>query len=276
MKPVKPKRHRAIDGVSATAANCATDPRALDIVVDTGTVEADFAHWPQVGGITAFTSIDFPGALAAVLYCQGCPWRCRYCHNPELLPPRSKARHTWPAILKLLHRRQGLLDAVVFSGGEPLIQPGLAQAVDAVRGLGFKAGLHSGGCVPQRLEEIVARLDWVGLDVKALPQHYPAITQTVKARDAVWDSLDILLASGIEFECRTTVFWSLTPAAEVLELGRLLSARGVRSYAIQIGQTRQCLDPELMACENRIDSQAAAVLTELEGLFEHFSVRGAG
>jgi len=82
----------------------------------------------RVGGMTPLTSIDFPGRLAAVLYLQGCPWRCGYCHNPELLPARGQGGVAWAQAEAFLHRRVGLLDAVVFSGGEPTSQAALPIA----------------------------------------------------------------------------------------------------------------------------------------------------
>ena len=95
------------------------------------------AHTLRIGGITPLTTIDFPGRLAAVLYCQGCPWRCSYCHNPELLDATTPAEMDWPQALAFLRKRQGLLDGVVFSGGEPTLQAGLPQALEQVRALGF-------------------------------------------------------------------------------------------------------------------------------------------
>ena len=65
----------------------------------------------QIGGLTPLTSTDFPGCLSAVVFCQGCPWRCAYCHNPHLQPARGAAMVGWPSILARLVRRRGLLDA---------------------------------------------------------------------------------------------------------------------------------------------------------------------
>ena len=114
--------------------------------------------------------------LAAVVFCQGCPWRCGYCHNPGLIPPQGEHEVRWESVLEFLQRRRDLLDGVVFSGGEPTLQSGLDDAIRDVRALGFKIGLHTGGMYPQRLESILQRVDWVGMDVKApfpgLRPHY--------------------------------------------------------------------------------------------------------
>ena len=93
----------------------------------------------RVGGLVPFTTTDYPGKLAAVVFAQGCPWRCGYCHNPHLLAPRGGAELAWDGVLDWLDRRQGLLDAVVFSGGEATAQAALAGAVHAVRAKGFRA-----------------------------------------------------------------------------------------------------------------------------------------
>lgn len=99
----------------------------------------------RVGGMVPLTTLDYPGQLACVLFCQGCAWRCRYCHNPQLIPPRGSEEVDWCRVLAFLQRRQDLLDAVVFSGGEPTLQDGLAPAMEEVRQMGFRIGLHKIG-----------------------------------------------------------------------------------------------------------------------------------
>ena len=98
----------------------------------------------RVGGITPFTTIDYPGELAAVLFCQGCPWRCRYCHNGHLLEADDTTLIDWSAVTGFLERRRGLLDAVVFSGGEPTAQRALADAIRKVSlGRGYDPAEHT-------------------------------------------------------------------------------------------------------------------------------------
>ena len=91
----------------------------------------------RVGGLTPLSATDWPGQLSAVVFCQGCPWRCSYCHNPHLLAFRGAGEISWQDVLAFLGRRAGLLDAVVFSGGEPLAQHALADAMRAVKRMGF-------------------------------------------------------------------------------------------------------------------------------------------
>lgn len=159
----------------------------------------------SVGGLQPFTTIDFPGCLSAVIFCQGCQWRCTYCHNVHL---QAFAAGTvpWEEIQTFLESRRGLLDAVVFSGGEPTAQSALPAAIREIRGMGFRAGLHTAGMYPDRLSAILPDLDWVGFDVKAPFDHrYDQLTQREAVSPAVKESLCRLLASGVDYQIRTTL-----------------------------------------------------------------------
>jgi pyruvate formate lyase activating enzyme len=176
----------------------------------------------RIGALTPLTSIDYPGELAAVVFCQGCPWRCRYCQNPELLPARGEQELPWPQLLVFLERRRGLLDAVVFSGGEPTLQADLGAALLQLKDLGFKLGLHSAGCYPERLERLLPTLDWVGLDLKAPEDDYARITGVPGSGAPAWDSARRLVASGVAHEIRITVHQDLLSVGQVaLMLERL-------------------------------------------------------
>ncbi|WP_455275335.1 anaerobic ribonucleoside-triphosphate reductase activating protein [Ralstonia thomasii] len=186
---------------------------------------------PAIGGLTPFSSVDWPGHLAAVVFIAGCPWRCHYCHNPHL---QTRARTLdWDDVLAFLQRRQGLLDAVVFSGGEPLSEPRLPQLMHAVRSLGFKVGLHTGGIYPAHLADALPLVDWVGLDIKTTAPRYDALTGRRGSAAPVDACLDLLLRSGCVFECRTTWHPSWLPEPQLLALAQDLSTRGVKHYAIQ-------------------------------------------
>ncbi|MDE2146496.1 MAG: anaerobic ribonucleoside-triphosphate reductase activating protein [Burkholderiales bacterium] len=216
-----------------------------------------------MGGLTRFTSLDFPGRLAAVVFVQGCPWRCVYCHNPHLQPRAGAAGPPWPDVLAWLGQRRGLLDGVVFSGGEPTADPALARVVADVRALGYEVGLHSAGLYPARLQALLPRLDWVGLDVKAAlgaggrpdrtgsahAQPYARITGVAASAAPVQRSLQALLqhralrGSGFGYECRTTVHPALHSEAELLRLAEELAAAGVEHWVLQIARTQGVRQP---------------------------------
>ena len=138
----------------------------------------------RVGGLARWSSCDWPGQLVATVFLQGCPWRCRYCHNPHLLPVHGDGEIAWPQVLAFLETRRDLLDGVVFSGGEPLIQAALPEAMGAVRALGFGVGLHTSGAAPERLKAVLPLVDWVGFDVKAPFADYARITGVAGSGEA--------------------------------------------------------------------------------------------
>jgi pyruvate formate lyase activating enzyme len=226
----------------------------------------------RVGGLTPLSTTDWPGMLAAVVFCQGCPWRCRYCHNPGLIPARGDNAIPRGDVLDLLRRRRGLLDGVVFSGGEPTLQAGLPDAMREVRALGFGVGLHTGGMYPDKLEAVLPLVDWVGLDVKAPFADYARITGVAGSGGRAVAGLQRILGSGVAHEVRTTVHPALLADAEVAGLARDLAARGVKRYVIQAFRSQGCTDEALRrsAVRERPLHDAA---DELAALFAEFSVR---
>jgi len=201
----------------------------------------------RIGGFEKLSTVDWPGQLAAVVFCQGCAWRCVYCHNPHLIPfATNEEAISWRAITRWLETRRGLLDGVVFSGGEPTLQPGLAAAMEEARALGFAIGLHTGGPVPEHLARVLPFTDWVGFDFKAPFDRYVRVTghdQGSRARE----SLRLLHAERVAYEVRTTWHPRLLAPADLAEMAQTLPRMGVVEWVIQRFRANGCDDPELMA-----------------------------
>ena len=139
----------------------------------------------------------------------------------------------WAQAEAFLHRRVGLLDAVVFSGGEPTSQAALPDAIAQVKAMGYQVGLHTGGMYPARLRQLLPQLDWIGLDIKAPDAHYDAVTGRRDSARPVGEALEAVLASGVAYECRTTWHPGLFPLPALYGLAEDLFARGVRHWALQ-------------------------------------------
>jgi len=224
-----------------------------------------------VGGLTPLTTIDFPGELAAVLFLQGCPWRCGYCQNAGLLARKSADTLAWAEIIGLLQKRRGLLDAVVFSGGEPTLQPGLEMAIRQVKAMGFKTGLHTAGIYPERLRKILPLLDWVGMDIKAAATDYPSITGVSNSAQRAWKSARLIIDSGVAHEFRTTVHPDMLNQQQLEALTDELSSLGVQNLVIQDCRTGYCLD--LCRQHPQRERLPNAVYQQLGAKFSQFSLR---
>ena len=227
-----------------------------------------------VAGITPFTTIDFPGRLAGVFYLQGCPWRCRYCYNSEFWPlPQVGRSVTIEKILEFLSARKGHLDGIVFSGGEPTIHERLPVWMRAVKEFGFEVGLHTGGLNPGRLEDVLPLCSWVGMDIKAPFRLYEKVTQVAASGTSARRSAELLLASGVLYEFRTTYHSGVLSEDDVHEIARELASMGCRHYTLQMFRAEHCPDKDLR--ESSVPSVGISVQLRktLQDLFLNFKIR---
>lgn len=187
----------------------------------------------QIGGLVSFTTIDYPGKLAAVLFLVGCPLRCTYCSNPHLLSP-GDGEYDTERVFEWLKSRMGKLEAVVFSGGEALMQgDATIDYMRRVRALGFKIGLHTNGFYPDTLERAIDVIDWIGLDFKATCERYPDLTGQHIAYNNMIRSLDIWQGTNKPFEVRITCDPRYVDKNALTEITEILSAKKVQNIAIQ-------------------------------------------
>lgn len=223
----------------------------------------------RIGGITPFSTVDWPGKLACVAFLAGCPWRCPYCQN-HALQSFDAAPQTEEDLFAFLETRRGLLDGVVFSGGEPLAQGATVDAAARARELGFAVGLHTCGAYPERLREALPHLDWVALDVKAPWDAYERVTRMAGSGRLARESLELVLESGVELETRTTWHPALLSPADIAAIAHDLAARGVRCWAVQayrhVGTTGELPDETVYPSD---------VPPELPGLFARYEFRRA-
>lgn len=199
----------------------------------------------RLGGLTPLSTTDYPGRLSAVLFLQGCGWACVYCHNQHLRPAGTAPAASWADAKAFLRRRVGLLDAVVFSGGEPTLQDALPAAMAEVRALGFRVGLHTAGPSPERLAAALPHADWVGFDVKAPFGDYERITEVPGSGEKAKASLRLLIDSGVDHECRTTVHPDLFRPRELSTLSAELLEMGARRHVLQGFRPDGCRDAAL-------------------------------
>lgn len=225
----------------------------------------------RIGGVTRFSATDYPENFSAVIFLQGCPWRCGYCHNTHLQIRKHKPRFDWADIKQWLLQRQGLIDAVVFSGGEPCVDPALPQAITDVKKMGFKVGLHTAGIYPKRLMSLLPRLDWVGLDIKAPFDLYEKITGIVHSGKPAKISAQAILAQGVPYEFRTTLHSALLPETELLELAHTMSHLGVQHYTWQLFQSRGCTHIKLKQT-SQAEYPSTALIEQVSTMFSSFKL----
>ncbi len=154
--------------------------------------------------LTPFTLLDYPHKTACILWFAGCNMRCSYCYNPDIV--LGKGTISAEQVFSFLEKRKGLLDGVVFSGGECTLHPTLIPMIREIKDMGFLIKIDTNGTNPKVLQKLIQEnlIDYVALDFKALPLSFEKITQL----DSFYhfeESLQLLLESKIEFEVRTTI-----------------------------------------------------------------------
>ena len=189
----------------------------------------------RILGLQKLSLLDFPGKVAATVFTGGCNLRCPFCHNaPLVLPGRGTSALDAGGVLDFLASRRGLLDGVVLSGGEPLLQPDAADFLAEVKAMGFSVKLDTNGCHPDALADILDRrlADYVAMDIKNSLEKYPW-TVGVPGFDTapVERSARLLMEGPADYEFRTTLVRPFHEVGDMETIGRWL--RGARRYYLQ-------------------------------------------
>lgn len=161
----------------------------------------------RIGGMTPCSLGDFPGRIAAVVFTQGCDWRCPWCHNPALVYPARFAPALPEAeVWARLERARGRLDGVVVSGGEPTLQPDLAEFFAKLRARDFATKLDTNGSRPAVVRGLLdaGLLDFVAMDVKAPWPRHDEATGVRTDTAALAETITLLRESGVAHQLRTT------------------------------------------------------------------------
>jgi pyruvate formate lyase activating enzyme len=200
-----------------------------------------------IGGFQKFSLIDYPGKTAAIIFTQGCNFKCPYCHNPELVDPSFYATPlSEENITDFLKARSGRLQGVSISGGEPTIQKDLALFLKGIKSLGYSVKLDTNGSNPEMLQKIIREglADFIAMDVKSPFLSYEKIVRTSVDIGAIQKSIQLIISSDIEHEFRTTYFSPLLGAREMEGIAEHI--RGCKKWVIQSFMPSKTLDPSAL------------------------------
>lgn len=185
----------------------------------------------EIYGFQSLTLLDYPGCLAATIFTGGCNFRCPFCQNKDLLHPEEPI--PGEEIFAVLKKRRRMLDGVCVTGGEPTLQPDLAEFLAEVRSLGYRIKLDTNGSRPEVLRQLAEKglLDYVAMDIKNSPAKYAATCGRLPSFDAVKESVDFLMRGSLDYEFRTTVMPELHTETEMREIGAWIA--GAPRYFLQ-------------------------------------------
>ena len=172
----------------------------------------------KISGLMKLTLLDFPGHVACTVFLAGCNFRCPFCHNGSLVRG-GDIEISREELMSFLKKRQGVLDGVCITGGEPLLYPEVKELMRDVKALGYQVKLDTNGSRPERLGEILSEglADYVAMDIKSSQSAYGLACGTDVNIDDVKKSVEIIKSSGVEHEFRTTVVKGIHTAADIAE-----------------------------------------------------------
>ncbi|MCK5492540.1 MAG: anaerobic ribonucleoside-triphosphate reductase activating protein [Candidatus Omnitrophica bacterium] len=180
----------------------------------------------KIVGFEKSSLIDYPGKISAVVFTQGCNFRCSYCHNPQLVYPHLFTQLlSIDGIFEFLEIRKKLLDAVTISGGEPTLQRGLIPFIEKIKNMGFLVKLDTNGSMPDILKEILTNglIDFVAMDIKAPFEKYDRVCDVGVCIIKIKESIRMIEASGISFQFRTTYDTDLLEDRDLQEIRSFLN-----------------------------------------------------
>ncbi len=227
-----------------------------------------------IGGFQRFSLIEYPGKICAIVFTQSCNFRCPYCQNPELVDP-ERFSNAIPEedIFAFLETRQGKLDAVAITGGEPTLQPDLIDFISKLKSMNYLILLETNGSKPEIISELIELkiVDYLAMDVKAPLAKYREITRSNVDTAKINDSIAVITHSGLDYEFRTTVLKSQLGKADILEIGKLI--RGSRRYVLQKFVPANVLDTKIIDALYYTDNDLECLRDAVKGYVAECVVR---
>ncbi len=220
----------------------------------------------KIGGLQKLSLIDYPEKISAVIFTQGCNFRCPYCHNPQLVDVKLyQPGLEEKDIFRFLENRRGRLDAVVITGGEPALQDDLIPFIMDIRRLGFAVKLDTNGSRPRVLERLLrdGLVDFIAMDVKAPLEKYPDVVRAPLEKDNLRESIRLVIGAKIPHEFRTTAAASLLRPEDILTIAREID--GAKRYALQRFQPGETLETIFAEEKTFSDEEFVQIKNQLAG-----------
>lgn len=201
----------------------------------------------RISGLERSSLLDYPGKISAIIFTHGCDLKCPYCHNPELvIEGFDKAKSfSEEQVLDFLKSRKGKLDALVITGGEPLVQKELLPFIKKVKEMGFLIKLDTNGTFPDKLKDLIETgyIDYVAMDVKYPKVQYIKNSIIPGVAKKIEQSIKIIMDSGLDYEFRTTYVKPLHSLESAEGIGKMI--KGAKDYYIQNFRPGKTIDQTL-------------------------------
>ena len=186
----------------------------------------------NIAGVQKVTLLDYPGKVACEIFTQGCNFECPFCQNSSLIPITNTGEFSEEEIFEYLVLRKKILDGVVITGGEPTVQKDLKGFIKKIKDLGLLVKLDTNGGNPKVLQELIDEklVDYVAMDIKNIFNKYNITAGKKINLDNIKKSIEILKASKIDYEFRTTIIKEMHSLDDIVSICKLV---GDAKYYLQ-------------------------------------------
>ena len=186
----------------------------------------------NIAGVQKVTLLDYPGKVACEIFTQGCNFECPFCQNSSLIPITNTGEFSEEEIFEYLNLRKNILDGVVITGGEPTVQKDLKGFIKKIKDLGLLVKLDTNGGNPKVLQELIDEklVDYVAMDIKNIFNKYNITAGKRINLDNIKKSIEILKASKIDYEFRTTIIKEMHSLDDIVSICKLV---GNAKYYLQ-------------------------------------------
>lgn len=186
----------------------------------------------NIGGFQKTSLLDYPDLISAIVWTVGCNFRCPFCYNKDLVLGKVE-NIVEEEVLSFLNKRKGLLEGLVISGGEPLLQNDIVQFCEKVKKIGYLIKIDTNGIYPEVLQELIDKklVDYIAMDIKAPKEKYNDLTETKTDIKKIEKSIDIIKKSAPDYEFKTTFIPALLKKEDIIEIAKWL--KGAKKFYLQ-------------------------------------------
>lgn len=228
----------------------------------------------KIGGFQKTSLLDYPGNISAIIWTVGCNFRCPFCYNKDLVLGEV-GTFSKEEIFSFLKKRKGLLEGLVISGGEPLMQKDIVDFIEKVKKMGYLVKIDTNGMYPEKLKELIDKklIDYVSMDVKAPKNKYDLLTGVKTDIKKIEKSIDIIRNSNISYEFKTTFVPELLEKKDIIEIAKWLDG-SKRYFLQQFKNNAPLVSDKLLNTPPHSKEELIETLNEIKPYFQECDVRG--
>jgi pyruvate formate lyase activating enzyme len=228
----------------------------------------------KIGGFQKTSLLDYPETISAIIWTVGCNFSCPFCYNKDIVNGKVELISE-DEILSFLEKRKGLVEGLVITGGEPLIQKDIVDFISKVKKFDYLVKIDTNGMYPEKLKELIDKklVDYIAMDVKAPKKKYDKLTNVKTDIKKIEKSIEIIKNSTVNYEFRTTIVPSLLTKEDIIDIAKLL--KGAKKFYLQQFKTDiPLISPNLKKVAPYAKEELIKILEDIKSYFDICEVRG--